>query len=185
MPEHSADDALEDALYVYQMLSHTNRDGKLVLMGSSSGGQLVAQVSQQAHAGRKIDGVLLRGPVTCDAANLPSRFKGLHTSMKPAFHTSLLSTPALTAENRTKEKLPLEEEDLKGLPRHWVQVCTNDIYYSDGVCYAEALREQGVEVRMKVLSGWPHTFWLKAPLLEKAVEAEESMLKGMRWVLEG
>jgi acetyl esterase/lipase len=105
--------------------------------------------------------------------------------MKPAFHTSLLSTPALTAENRTKEKLPLEEEDLKGLPRHWVQVCTNDIYYSDGVCYAEALREQGVEVRIDMLKGWPHTFWLKAPLLEKAVEAEESMLEGMRWLLEG
>jgi len=185
MPEHTADDALADARYAHQMLSHTNRDGKLILMGSSSGAQLAAQVSQRSHFGRKVDGVLLRGPVTCDAANLPSRFEGMHTLMKPAFHTTLLSTPALTAENRTKEKLPLEEDDLKGLPRHWVQVCTNDIYYSDGICYAEALREQGVEVRTDVLSGWPHTFWLKAPLLEKAVEAEESMLEGLRWLLEG
>lgn len=184
MPEHSADDALEDALYVHQMVSHMNRDGKLFLMGSSSGGQLAAQVSQR-RGGRRINGVLLRGPVTCDAANLPARFEGLHTSMKTAFHTSLLSTPAVTAENRTKKKLPLEEENLKGLPRHWVQVCTNDIYYSDGTCYAEALREQGVEVRMDVLEGWPHTFWLKAPLLEKAIEAEESMLEGLRWLLEG
>jgi len=193
MPHHTADHALADALTAFQHISRKQESeggGRLVLMGSSSGGQLAAQVSQLARKsnesrGKSIDGVLLRGPVTCDASNISFRFRSLHTSMSPAFFTSLLSSPALTAENRTKAKLPLEEQELKGLPRHWVQVCTNDIYYSDGVCYVEALREQGVEVRIDVLVGWPHTFWLRAPGLEKAVEAEGDMAEGLRWLLEG
>ncbi|TVY81925.1 Carboxylesterase NlhH [Lachnellula suecica] len=184
MPQHTADDALTDALVAFKHISHLRNEGKLVLVGSSSGGQLAAQVSQLARSGSKIHGVLLRGPVTCNAANLPAHFRNSHVSMSAAFYTSLLSSAALTAGNRTKAKLPLEEEDLDGLPRHWMQVCTNDIYYSDGLCYAEALRGAGVETRLHVLIGWPHTFWLKAPLLERAVEAEKSMLEGVRWLLE-
>jgi acetyl esterase/lipase len=65
-----------------------------------------------------------------------------------------------------------------------IQVSTNDIYYSDGVCYAEALREAGVEVNLDVVEGWPHTFWLKAPYLERAVQAESDMIEGLRQLLE-
>ncbi|TVY47222.1 Carboxylesterase [Lachnellula occidentalis] len=194
MPQHSADDALADALTAFHHISHPRRpkNKKVVLVGSSSGGQLAAQVSQLARKSNddksgqsRIDGVLLRCPVTCDAANLPARFRDAHVSMDGAWYTSLLSAPALTVENRTGEKLPLEEEDLRGLPRHWVQVCTNDVYYSDGVCYVEALRERGVDVRVDMVVGWPHTFWLKAPRLERAVEAEREMVEGLRWLLEG
>jgi len=52
------------------------------------------------------------------------------------------------------------------------------------VLYAEGLREKGVDVEMDVVEGWPHTFWLKAPVLERAVEAEREMIKGLRWLLE-
>jgi acetyl esterase/lipase len=135
-----------------------------------------------------IDGVLLRGPVTCNATEggefLPHRFKKFHTSMSDTFHTSLLSSAALNHWNRTLTALPLEAEDLSGMPRHWIQVSTNDIYYSDGACYAEGLREAGVEVRLDVIQGWPHTFWLKAPYLERAVQAESDMIEGLRWLLE-
>jgi acetyl esterase/lipase len=69
-----------------------------------------------------------------------------------------LHNAAVNAENRTVSPLPLEVVDTGGLPKHWIQVCTNDIYYSDGVCYAAALTEAGVEVKLDVVSGWPHTF---------------------------
>lgn len=78
-----------------------------------------------------------------------------------------MAQTCVDAEIRTTAKLPLEEENLKGLPRHWVQVCTNDIFYSDGVCYVHALRSEDVEVRMKIEEGWPHTFWLKAGALSE------------------
>jgi acetyl esterase/lipase len=96
----------------------------------------------------------------------------------------LLSDAAVTNENRTTTLLPLEAEDLSEMPRHWIQVSTNDIYYSDGTCYAEALREAGVEVKLDVVEGWPHTFWGKAPYLERAMEAENDMIEGLRWLLE-
>ncbi len=32
--------------------------------------------------------------------------------------------------------MPLEasRDDLRGQPPHWIQVCTNDMLYSDGMC---------------------------------------------------
>ncbi len=196
MTEYLADDALEDALNAFQeIVKKGSREGKkieVIIVGSSSGGQLAAQVSQHfqniKEFGSKVKGVLLRGPVTCNATkggiHLPHKFRELHHSMSPAFHTSLLSDAVLIEENRTKTALPLEVEDLRGMPKHWIQVSTNDIYYSDGVCYAEALKEQGVDVRVDIIGGWPHTFWLKAPELERAIEAESDMLEGLAWLME-
>lgn len=190
MPDNTASDALADAIAAFESITINRQSSRLILMGSSSGGQLAAQVSQHFKTDRKtrIDGVLLRGPVTCDATdsgkNLPEKFKEYHTSMSEAFYTSLLSNAAVNGQNRTKEPMPLEAEDLAGLPRHWIQVSTNDLYYSDGACYAEALRSQGVDVKLDVVVGWPHTFWLKAPYLERAVQAERDMIEGLGWLLE-
>jgi len=38
-------------------------------------------------------------------------------------------------------------------------------------------------VKVDVLHGWPHTFWLKAPQLERALEPEMDMIKGLKWLL--
>lgn len=193
MPEYTADDALSDAATAFlQLTSNSNpklQPRSLILVGSSSGGQLAAQVSQlHNNSGKgKISGVLLRAPVTSDfRSDPPPKWRGKHNSMSAAFHTSLLSTLDPAMSNRTTTTpLPLEGSDMGSLPRHWIQVCTNDMFYSDGVCYAAALMEEGVEVRLAVEKGWPHTYWLKAPVLEDAVRAEREMLDGMRWLLEG
>jgi acetyl esterase/lipase len=190
MPQSTADDALSDAFRAFEEITLKMKASKLILVGSSSGGQLCGQISQHYRTAKKdlIDGVLLRGPVTCNATEggkyLPDRFKDVHKSMSEAFHTSLLRGAAVFDENRTTAALPLEAEDLSGMPRHWIQVSTNDVYYADGACYAEALREASVEVRLDVVEGWPHTFWLKAPYLEKAVQAENDMIEGLRWLLD-
>ena len=196
MPEFSADDAVFDAMNAFRQITSMRRARRLIVMGSSSGAQLAAMVASQcrvwgglsSQSRGKIHGVCLRGPVLCDAtedgANLPPQLRKWHTSMSERFHTSLLSSAAVNAANRTTSKMPLEAETWEGLPRHWIQVCTNDIYYSDGVLYGECLREAGVDVRMDVLRGWPHTFWLKAPELEKAVQAEKDCVEGVRWLLE-
>jgi len=194
MTDYTADDAFADAMTAFLGIIQLRKIRRLVLMGSSSGGQLAAMVSQefQLNHSQSLDnvsiyGILLRGPVTCDATkdgiNLPPRFKEYHTSMSKAFHTSILSSPAVNTENRVERMMPLEG-NLSGLPRHWIQVSTNDIYYSDGMLYAEALRELGVKVELDIVAGWPHTFWLKAPELERAVQAEVDMINGLRWLFE-
>jgi hypothetical protein len=47
-----------------------------------------------------------------------------------------------------------------------------------------ALVDAGVKLRLDVQKGWPHTFWLKAPELPNALEAEKSMLDGLHWLNE-
>lgn len=213
MPEHSADDTCDDAFQAFVGILRLRRARRLILMGSSSGGQLAAMIAGSYGRSRRMEvpwrhnstsristsdrswrtknpihGVLLRGPVTCDASNdgvnIPPRFRPFHTSSKPEFHTSLLSTPALSASNRTTHRLPLEDEDFSKMPRHWIQVSTNDILYSDGILFAEALKHGGVEVKIDIVQGYPHTFWLKAPDLERAVKAERDTIEGLRWLLE-
>lgn len=185
---------------------------KIVLVGSSSGGQLAALVAQHAvarittttatttnpvtAAAASIHGVLLRCPVTSDAFGgseageyVPARFRAAHTSARdPSFRTSLLARLVMDGPRDGLARMPLEAEvaELRGrmtMPRTWVQVCTNDVLYSDGACYVRLLREAGVKVQVDVVEGWPHTFWLKAPHLPRALEAEEAMIEGLRWVL--
>jgi acetyl esterase/lipase len=91
MTQFTADDALADALRAFEDITARKKTGKLILIGSSSGGQLAGQISQHYRTLKRslIHGVLLRGPVTCNATQggiyLPERFKGLHTSMSEAF----------------------------------------------------------------------------------------------------
>lgn len=198
MPDHHPNVTVQEAWDAFLAITTLHAPKTLVVIGSSSGGQLAAQVSQRARArnraggqgttkGREIDGLLLRCPVTCDpthgGVDLPARFRPLHASFSTAFETSLVRLDPDAMEVKATE-LPLEAESFEGLPKSFFQLCSNDVYYSDGICYAHALAEAGVDVRMEVLTGWPHTFWLKAPQLERALEAERGMVKGLLWLQE-
>jgi acetyl esterase/lipase len=107
----------------------------------------------------------------------------MHTSFAPSFESSLLTIDTDTARQNTPN-LPLEAASFHNLPRTFIQLCSNDLYYSDGICYAAALRDAGIEVKIDVVRGWPHTFWLKAPQLDRALEADMDMVKGLRWLLD-
>jgi len=99
--------------------------------------------------------VVLRGPVTCDAFSgmeyVPLRLRHLHTSAwESSFHNNLLGVMRREVPRDRLEGMPLEAdgEVLAKLPRTWIQVCTNDGLYSDGICYAKALDVAGVDVRL-------------------------------------
>ncbi|RDW92483.1 hypothetical protein BP5796_01877 [Coleophoma crateriformis] len=197
LPDFTADQAIDDAIDAFGWIMRICNGSRLIVVGSSSGGHLAAQVSQHyKHAssfplGGKsvIHGVCLRSPVTCDpyenGEHIPQAWKRRHHSMSPAFYTSIQARPMTTpGEKAVRHALPLEAESFEGLPRTFCQLTTNDVYYSDGICYAAALMEAGVEVRLDIVKGWPHTFWLKAPLLERAEKAERDFIAGVRWLLE-
>ncbi|KAF7908463.1 uncharacterized protein EAF01_004218 [Botrytis porri] len=214
MPSYPADDAVSDALTTFTHLCTEFPSRKFILVGSSSGGQLAATVAltylrekgrSDGKEGGRILGVLLRCPVTCDATDngtsIPEEWKSIHTSMKEEFYTGILNKPAVTRENRVKGyKMPLEmlaempkfteasklvgsdQEDVN--TRWFIQLCTNDIYYSDGVCLALGLKERGYGVKVRVEFGWPHTFWLKGMVLEEAQKTEMELVKGAKWILD-
>lgn len=206
-PQHPARVCVADSLAAFRFAvadAHANnadnpsppnsRPGpRVVVVGSSSGGALAALVTQRVHPETPFHGVLLRCPVTSDAfrgeAYVPARFRAagrrLHTSAGDAsFRTALLARLDTDGPRDGLPRMPLEAPpgELAGMPRTWVQLCTNDALYSDGACYAVLLREAGVEVRTDVVHGWPHTFWLKAPQLARALEADEAMVRGLEWI---
>lgn len=194
MPSHPASTCVSDCVDALDgILARAPTGTRVLLVGSSSGGELAALVAARVGtSGRaKIHGLALRCPVTSDAFTsfedyVPSRLRDMHTStLDSSFENCLLRRMVRPLPRDGLAYMPLEAppEELGAMPRTWVQVCSNDGLYSDGVCYAAALEEAGVEVRVDVVWGWPHTFWLKAPELERALEAEREMLRGLRWLL--
>lgn len=187
-PQHPATVCLSDSVDAFRFIVNANPEAKIIVVGSSSGGELAALVTQKVPKDL-FHGVLLRCPVTSDAFRgndcVPERFRHIHTSaLDTSFQTSLFTRLDVNEPRDGLERTPLEaqEQDLKNMPRTWVQLCTNDALYSDGACYSVLLREAEVEVKTDIVYGWPHTFWLKAPQLSRALEAEESMLRGLKWV---
>ncbi|KAF7548630.1 hypothetical protein G7Z17_g6948 [Cylindrodendrum hubeiense] len=186
MPSWPATMCLSDSLDGFNALR--GETAKNILMGSSSGGQMAAAVSQIASKGT-IHGVLLRSPVTADGPSgveyIPERLRPYHTSVSPSFVSFLIGYLQRDIPRDGLEKLPLEAtlEELQDLPRTWIQLATNDTIYSDGLCYGIALREAGVEVQVELEKGWPHTFWLKAPQLPQSLKAEKKMVDGLKWIL--
>jgi len=193
MPLHPASTCLSDCLDAFASITSPLRPStKVLLLGSSSGGELAALLAGRVGRSR-ITGLALRCPVTTDAFtsfedSVPDRFKALHTStLHPSFANCLLGKMVRAVPRDGLAYMPLEapREELARMPgRAWVQVCSNDGLYGDGVCYARALEGVGVEVRTDVCWGWPHTFWLKAPELQAALGAEERMSAGLRWLAE-
>lgn len=187
-PQHPASTIVQDCVDVFDFVIGQHPHAKVLVVGSSSGGQLAALVTQRAVKA-SFHGVLLRCPVTSDACSgreyVPEGVRDLHTSAwDRSFDTSLLGAMQRDIPRDGLDTMPLEagDESLKGMPRTWIQVCTNDVLYSDGACYAKVLRNAGVEIRTDVVLGWPHTFWLKAPHLQRAFEADMAMIEGLAWI---
>lgn len=186
MPQNPASTCVADAFDAFTHLRRRNPAARMILIGSSSGGELTALVSQMAPPG-SLDGVLLRCPVTVDPDHIPAPYRHMHTSASDAFVTTLLGKIKRDTPRDGLAWMPLEgpPNAFARLPRTWVQICTNDVLYSDGVCYARALKNAGVEVQIDVVKGWPHTFWLKAPHLHRALQADEEVVRALSWVLHG
>lgn len=189
MPQVPAQTCVSDVQSALEVIQGLHQNARFILIGSSSGGELAALVSQSLPPG-SLAGVLLRCPVTIDAPkHVPTQLREWHTSASEPFTTSLLGLFNRQLPRDGLGRMPLEilPEDVKSLklPRTWIQVCTNDVLYSDGMCYAKILQDAGVDVEVDVVEGWPHTFWLKAPHLNRALEADEAMVHGLDWVMFG
>lgn len=189
-PDHSPDTAVADAWAAFVAIAKLwkyNSDqqpGRVYIVGSSSGAQLAAQTAQRARGTPYlISGLVLRCPVTVDASrggvSIPQRYEDRHTSFSASFGTSLLG---FNPDNHLPiaRDMPLNADSFAGMPPMFLQLCTNDIFYSDGECYADALREAGSDLVIEVLEGWPHTFWLKAPELEEAGEADGRVIAWLK-----
>ncbi|KAJ0426316.1 putative lipase/esterase [Aspergillus carlsbadensis] len=180
---------------------------KLILGGTSSGGHLAAIISQHVRGwlveeGNRsvaesvsLVGVLLRAPVTVDAGDeelIPPRWRGVHTSWGER-HEGADADRASMRHNHDSLAVPTLLKTsprayplwgtFTGLPRTYIQICELDILRGDAVCYAQGLREAGVEVRKSFYENLPHIFWIYNHELAVAKAAQMDCVDGLRWLL--
>lgn len=73
--------------------------------------------------------------------------------------------------------------DLSKMPKAFVQVAGMDLTRDDGIVYAYALEDAGVDVRLLAYPGVPHSFSGFFPTLEVSKRANVDLAKGFAWLI--
>lgn len=73
--------------------------------------------------------------------------------------------------------------DVSALPKAFVQVAGQDIMRDDGIVYAYALEDAGVDVTLLAYVGAPHSFPDLFPTLDVTKTAKVDFAKGFGWLL--
>ena len=72
---------------------------------------------------------------------------------------------------------------LSRMPRTFVQVAGADLVRDDGLVFAQALKEAGAQVHLKVYPGLTHSFWVFAPMLRASKTFIKDIMEGFAWLL--
>ncbi|KAI9693502.1 MAG: hypothetical protein M1820_009238, partial [Bogoriella megaspora] len=191
-PEHKYPGPLNDCFEALQWCmkyaATLGIDSKrIILGGSSSGGNLTAALAQKVRD-EGIEGVIgqaINIPVTCNFAYYPNDKYELNSHVQnadaPMMTTRVIQTfwdNYLQHPGQGKEPYasPLLATSFKGLPPALIQVAGLDPLRDEGLAYAEALRADGVSVRLQTYQGLPHGFSL-IPGLKKRLDTTKNTLQ--------
>ena len=198
-PEHRFPAAHDDAFAAYKwVVEHAKSFGgdpaKIAVMGESAGANLAANVAilaRDATEAAKHPGLGEHGLVKRTAVPAP-----VHMVLAYPVAGSDLDTPSYREDaggpyldkarmawffdqalemdgDRTDPRIDLVNADLKGLPSATVILAELDPLRSEGEALAKTLEDAGVEVRSHVFKGVVHTFFGLAPVVKKALLAQE------------
>ena len=78
---------------------------------------------------------------------------------------------------------PILFDSHEKLPKHYFQICGLDPIRDEGLIYAKALGEAGVDVKMSVYPGLPHSFWSWWPTAAFSKKQQEDSIEGIKWLL--
>lgn len=185
-PETKFPGPLDDCVAAVRWLGAHPQDvggdgSRLVLMGDSAGGNLVAATSLQLRDshGPRVDGQVLVYP-----ALAPAR-----TNRFPSYEQNA-DGPLMTrremlwfwdhylrdqADEVDPRAAPLLAADLSGLPPTTVVVAELDLLRDEGLAYADRLRAAGVQVTSTVYEGAAHGFWWLDAVMAQAAELTEQL----------
>ncbi|KAL7277174.1 LOW QUALITY PROTEIN: hypothetical protein ACG7TL_009020 [Trametes sanguinea] len=141
--------------------------------GTSAGANLAAAVALRARddpffapgSGRQITGQILQTPQVVHPEADTARYASDLQSM-----TELADAPFLTARK------------LRAFAA-FIQVFGLDPLRDEGLLYARRLREAGVETRVSVYPGFPHTFNMIFPETQAAHKIDQELRDGVRWLV--
>jgi acetyl esterase len=176
-PEHPYPAAVEDAdLAVAWATSHGARqlgfDPERVAIGGDSAGGNLATVAA-LHAPGALRAQLLVYPVV-DAAMDSESYREFadftlltRDAMAWCWRTYLGGDQARGSE---VDASPLRAGDLSGAPAAFVAVAGHDVLHDEGVAYARALSEAGVDVELRTYDDMPHGFIRWGGVVDRARE---------------
>jgi acetyl esterase/lipase len=158
---------------------------KIILAGGSAGGNLVSAVALMAKIEKfgdngegKIAGVAAMIPATChpelhpkDKYELQSLEQNAEAPTLPKksmmwFWKQYVPDANVDMGAPREYHSPLLADDLTGLPPFLIQVAGLDPLRDEGMAWAEALKDAGVKVELKVYPGLPHGFYFLSQLKE-------------------
>ncbi|PLB53924.1 putative lipase/esterase [Aspergillus steynii IBT 23096] len=168
-----------------------------VIGGGSAGGNLsivTAHRSIKERLSPPITGVLASIPVCVSDEMVPQKYKHLWVSREqnanapgnPGLDSkSIDGYEAMYAQDFSSEDFsPFNSTvGFSALPRAYVQVAGLDILRDDGVVYAKALEDSGVEVRFDAYPGMPHGHFNLWPGLKQSIRSQEDTIWHVGWLL--
>ena len=168
-PEHPHPAGVQDADASVRWA--LEREGPVAIGGDSAGGNLAAVAARHARdAGLELRAQLLVYPAT-DASMGGASYAECDIPMLTAAEMEICwaayraSTPA-----DDPDVSPLRAEDLAGVAPALIAVAGIDVLRDDGIRYAEALRESGVEVELEVYEDMAHGFLRWAGVVDRTRE---------------
>jgi acetyl esterase len=161
-PENKWPAALEDCMAAVEWIVKNDTSlkidrNKILLIGDSSGGQLVASIARWAKlsGGPRVIGQIFMFPgidFTTTSGSMTKYGEGYFLEKKTIewFHGLTL--------NGGEAPLPLAEQDPRGLPSAYFMLSSCDPMYDEGLRHAERLRNAGVTVQIATYHDLVHCF---------------------------
>ncbi|KAI7200852.1 hypothetical protein KC316_g4197 [Hortaea werneckii] len=167
-----------------------------VVGGESAGSAIASVLSLQAR-----DQSLkppLTGSFLCvgsyfNPSSIPEKYAPYYRSRTDE---ACLASPMLSKESKAAfdachqpdltsplSRSALNQNGHRGLPRTYLQACGMDINRDDSFCYRHLLEENGVETKMDVYPGGPHSFWFMFGESELGLKWKRETQAGLKWLL--
>ena len=139
----------------------------IVISGESGGGNLSLATCLKAKVDRRVDtinGVYAQCPSVSNRyvdkdPSLPSLVENDELGLSCAMMAALYKTYDPSAENASNPlawPLHATEEDLKGLPPHFISVCQLDPLRDEGIAYTKKLIDADVTASSRTINGVTH-----------------------------
>jgi len=168
-----------------------------VIGGGSAGGNLsivTAHRSAREKLFPPITGVLACIPVCMSKETVPEKYKELWVSREQNANTA--GNPGLDSKYiggyealygqdfLSEDSSPfVSAVPFSALPRTYIQVAGLDIIRDDGIVYAKALEDNGVEVKFDAYPGMPHGHFNLWPRLKQSIKSQVDTIWHAGWLL--
>ena len=177
-----------------------------IVGGISAGGNITNTITHLARD-RKLKPAITGNWLSCagvrlapkDAEKLPQKYRdrNLSRTQEECINATPVSRAVSALIDASNDKRDLNSElcspmiwpsgagesGHQGMPRTYSQVCGMDPVRDELLIYDDMLKNEGVETRVDLYVGLPHTFWGPFKDLPQSKEWEQDTLDGFAWLL--